>query len=186
MALAVVVPLAIIYLLVASEMSSTSSVVKPAKLNLSMLDQRDLSSASRDVENENLIYTLRQNPIVPTGFGFEYQYSPDNPPVDLTDVFANFRLLAHTGVLWIWSFGGVFGFTALWTVFTAAGTLAMRAYRGAETPLERSASLAALGSVPICIVQVWGDQGINGYMTLVTFGVGFAVATRLAVRPSTT
>ena len=52
----------------------------------------------------------------------------------------------------------------------------------ADTPLERSAALAALGCVAVCVVQIWGDQGFNGYMTLVTFGVAFAVATRLAVR----
>jgi hypothetical protein len=181
-ALTLLVPLAIGYVLVASEINSTSALVKPAKAVMSMLDDKDLSSASRDVENENLIYTLRQNPIVPTGFGFEYQYSPDNPPVDLTEVFANFRLIAHNGVLWIWAWGGLIGFTMLWSVFSATGTLAMRGYRNAETPVERAGALSALGTVAICIVQYWGDQGLNSYTTLVTFGVAFAVATRLAVR----
>ena len=47
---------------------------------------------------------------------------------------------------------------------------------------DDAAALTALGSVSICVVQVWGDQGLNGYITPVTFGVAFAVATRLAVR----
>jgi hypothetical protein len=183
-ALMIGIPLVIGYILVGSEINSMSPLLKPAKLVMSVLDQKDLSSLSRDIENENLIYTLRQSPVLSTGFGFNYQFSPNNPPVDLSDVFVNYRLIAHNGVLWLWSLGGLVGFTLLWSIFPVAGTLAMRAYRGAPTALERSAALTALGSVAICIVQVWGDQGLNGYMTPITFAVSFAVATRLAMRTS--
>jgi hypothetical protein len=185
-ALAIVVPLLIGYVLVGSELAvnSTSSLLKPAKLVMSVLDQKDLSSLSRDIENENLIYTLKQSPFFSTGFGFDYQNSPNTPPVDLSQVFTNFRLIAHNGVLWIWSLGGLVGFTVLWMIFPIAGTLAMRGYRSATMGIERSAALTALGVVGICIVQVWGDQGFNGYITPVTFAVAFAVATRLATRTS--
>jgi hypothetical protein len=181
-ALVALVPLIVGYVLIGADLNSASPLLKPAKLVMSVLDQKDMSSISRDIENENLIYTLHQSPIVSTGFGFEYQYSPNNPPVDLSDVFVNYRLIAHNGVLWLWSLGGLVGFTALWILFPVTGTLAMRGYRAAESPLERSAALTSLGAVAIAIVQIWGDQGINGYMTPVTFGVCFAVATRLATR----
>lgn len=181
-ALVILAPIVIGYILVGSEIPSASPILKPAKLVMSVLDQKDSSAVSRDVENENLIYTLSQSPLAPTGFGFNYQNSPNNPPVDLSDVFVNFRLIAHNGVLWLWSLGGVLGFTLLWLVFPAAATLALRAYRSARTALERSSALTALGAVAICIVQVWGDQGLNGYVTPITFGVAFAVATRLATR----
>ncbi len=181
-ALMIGIPLVIGYVLIGSEINSASPLVKPAKLVMSVLDQRDSSSISRDIENENLIYTMRQSPLLSTGFGFNYQNSPNNPPVDLSDVFVNFRLIAHNGVLWMWSWGGVIGFTILWMIFPVTATLALRAYRAAYTPLERSAALASLGAVAICIVQVWGDQGLNGYMTPITFGIAYAVATRLAMR----
>ncbi|MBN9167510.1 MAG: hypothetical protein BGO98_23595 [Myxococcales bacterium 68-20] len=183
-ALLVSIPLVIGYVLIGSEISSPSPLLKPAKLVMSVLDQKDSSSLSRDIENENLIYTMRQSPLLPTGFGFNYQNSPNNPPVDLSDVFVNYRLIAHNGVLWMWSWGGVIGFTLLWMIFPVAGTLALRSYRGAYTPLERSAALSALGAIAICVVQVWGDQGLNGYMTPITFAVAFAIATRLAMRTS--
>jgi hypothetical protein len=67
-------------------------------------------------------------------------------------------------------------------LYPLGGTLALRGYRAAETPIERTAALAALGSIAVCVVQIWGDQGLISYMTLVTFGVSFAVASRLAVR----
>jgi hypothetical protein len=181
-ALAFAVPLLMGYVLVGSEIQSASPLLKPAKLVISVLDQKDNSSISRDIENENLIYTLRQSPVVPTGFGHEYQYSPNNPPVDLGDLFKNFRLIAHNGVLWIWSLAGVIGFTLLWSIYPLASTLALRGYRAAQSPLERSAALGSLAAVVVCVIQIWGDQGFNSYMTLVTFGVAFAIATRLAVR----
>lgn len=181
-ALAVLVPLLAGYVLIGSEINSSSPLLKPAKLVTSVMDQKDTSSQSRDVENENLIYTLSQAPLIPKGFGHEYEYSPNNPPVDLGDLFKNYRYIAHNGVLWIWSLAGVVGFSLLWFLYPLAGTVALRAYRGAASPLERSAALTSLAIVVICIMQVWGDQGFNSYMTLLTFGVGFAVATRLAAR----
>lgn len=181
-ALAVVVPLVVVYVLVGSELASVSPIFKPAKLVMSVMDQKDTSSLSRDVENENLIYTLSQSPFVPKGFGHEYDYSPNNPPVDLGDLFKNYRYIAHNGVLWMWSLAGVIGFALLWAIYPLTGTLALRGYRGANTPLERSAALASLGIVVVCVVQIWGDQGFSSYMTLVTFAVAFAIASRLAAR----
>ncbi len=181
-ALAVLVPLLIGYITVGSEVNSTSPVLKPAKLIMSMIDQKDTSAQSRDVENANLIYTLHQNPVVMTGFGHEYEYSPDSPPIDLSEVFSNYRYIAHNGVLWLWSLGGVLGFTLMWLLYPLAGTMGVRAYRAATTPLERSAALATVGTTVVCVVQIWGDQGFNSYLTMVTFGVAFAVASRLAVR----
>ena len=180
--LLVCAPLLAAYVFIGSESSSTSAVFKPAKSIVSVLDQKDASSQSRDVENENLIYTLSQTPVMFRGFGHEYDYSPNSPPVDLSDTFKNFRIIAHNGVLWLWSIAGVLGFTLIWMVYPLAGTMAMRGYRAAQTPLERSAALASLGMVAVCVIQIWGDQGFSSYMTLITFGIAFAVASRLAVR----
>jgi hypothetical protein len=183
-ALIVAVPLIAAYVLIGSESTSTSPLLKPAKSIVSVLDAHDTSAVSRDIENENLIYTLRQSPFVTKGFGHEYEYSPENPPVDLTETFTNFRLIAHNGVLWLWSIAGVLGFAFLWFIYPMAGTLAVRGYRAAETPVERTAALASFAGVAICVVQIWGDQGLSSTMTLVTFGVCFAVASRLALRAS--
>jgi hypothetical protein len=180
LAMALTVPLLAGYVVVGSE--SNASWAKPAKSIVSVLAQKDTSAASRDTENENLIYTLTQSPILTKGFGHEYAYSPSNPPVDLSELFTNYRLIAHNGVLWLWSIGGVLGFTLLWFVYPLAGTLALRGYRAAQTSMERTAALSALGCVTICVLQIWGDQGFNSYLTLVTFGVCFAVASRLAAR----
>lgn len=183
-AIGILVPLLMGYVLIGSEIDSPSPFLKPAKAVVSVMDQKDTSAQSRDIENENLIYTLRESNygLLTTGFGHEYLNSPNNPPVDLTGFFANFKLIAHNGVLWLWSIAGVFGFTILWSIYPLAGTMAVRGYRGAQTPLERSAALASLGAVVVCVIQIWGDQGFSSYMTLLTFGVANAVAARLAMK----
>lgn len=166
------------YVSVGSTIESDSPVFKPARAVVSVMEQRDSSSLSRDIENDNLIHTLKQSPVVGTGFGFEYQEG--RRAVDLGTAFTDFKLIAHNGVLWIWSLLGVVGFTALWILYPTTGTLAIRGYRAATTPVERSAALASLGAVVVCILQIWGDQGFLSYTTLVTFGVAYAVAARLA------
>jgi hypothetical protein len=180
LALAVLVPLMVGYVLVGAESHSASPLLRPAKAIASVMDQKDTSAQSRDIENENLIYTLEQSPYVPSGFGHEYKFSPAHPPVDLTEVFQNYRLIAHNGVLWLWSLAGVVGFACLWFLYPLAGTLAVRGYRTALAPLERSAALAAFAAVVVAVVQIWGDQGFSSYLTMLTFGMAFAVATRLS------
>jgi hypothetical protein len=183
-ALALIVPLLAAYVLYGSEVDSTSALSKPAKGIVSVLEPRDTSSVSRDIENENFVYTLRQSPVFMKGFGYEYEHSPEIPPVDLSYVFRNYRLIAHNGVLWLRSIAGVVGFALLWFLYPLAGTLAVRGHRAAETSLGRASALAALGCVAVCVVRIWGDQGMHSYMTLVTFGMAFAVASRLAVGPA--
>jgi hypothetical protein len=183
--LGLLVPLVAAYVLVGSEIASASPLLKPAKAIVSILEQSDNSALSRDIENDNLVYTLHGSPLFGNGFGHEYNFAPEHPPVDLSETFQNYRLIAHNGVLWAWALGGFVGFTALWLIYPITGTLAIRGYRTATTALERTASLVALGAVAICVIQIWGDQGFSSYLTIVTFGVAFAVAARLALRART-
>jgi hypothetical protein len=171
-----------LYVAMGAAIPSGSVIFRPAKSIASVIDQHDNSSVSRDIENANLVFSLSKNPILPRGFGHEYDFSPESPPVDLSDVFASYRLVAHNGVLWLWSVGGVFGFTLVWLFFPITMTLSLRAYKTAETALERTGALSSLGAALVCMVQVWGDQGFSSYLTMVTLSVAFAVAAWLAVR----
>jgi hypothetical protein len=169
--------LGVVYLIIAAKMESDSVVFKPARLILSAISQSDTSSESRDVENFNLIYTLRQSPIVGQGFG--HGYIEKYHLYDISDLFKLYLFIPHNGVLWIWEVGGVVGFTLLWFIYPVTMTFALRAYRIGRNAVERSAGLAAAATVVACVAQIWGDQGFNSYMTLVIFGVAYAVAVRV-------
>jgi hypothetical protein len=176
----VVAGLVLAYTIVGSQAEGDSPLWKPAKLAMSVLDQKDNSSESRDIENYNLIYTMSQSPIVGTGFGWEYKEKL--LVYDISKLFALYRYIAHNGVLWIWSVGGVVGFTALWVIYPATMTLGIRAYRTAEQPVERAAALASIGVVVATLAQIWGDQGWNSYLTLILFSLAFATAARLEAK----
>jgi hypothetical protein len=165
-----------IYVVAGAQLGGDSALFKPARLIMSVMTQTDTSSESRDVENYNLIHTLRQSPVV--GMGFGHGYVEQYHLFDIADLFALYLFIPHNGVLWIWAVGGVVGFTALWFVYPVAGTMAMRAYRGAKTPLDRMSGLTALGTVIACVAQVWGDQGFNSYMTLTLFALAYAISVR--------
>jgi len=169
--------LVLFYVIAGSQVEGDSPLFKPAKLAMSVLDQKDSSSESRDIENYNLIYTMSQSPFVGQGFGWEYKEKV--LLYDISGLFALYRYIAHNGVLWIWSVGGLVGFTALWLVYPLTITLGIRAYRTSEQVTERAASLACIGVVVATIAQIWGDQGWNSYLTLILFALAFATVARL-------
>ncbi len=175
------VALILAYVILGSQASGDNPLWKPAKLAMSVLDQKDSSSEARDIENYNLIYTMSQNPVLGTGFGWEY--SEKLKLYDISELFALYRYIAHNGVLWIWSVGGFLGFTALWFIYPLSMTFGIRGYRQALTPIERTGALTSIGIVVACMAQIWGDQGWNSYLTLVMFSVGYAIAAQLEAAP---
>lgn len=174
------VALILLYLIAGSQVEGDSPLFKPAKLAMSVLDQKDSSSESRDIENYNLIYTMSQSPLVGQGFGWEYKEKLQL--YDISNLFTLYRYIAHNGVLWIWSVGGVVGFTALWLIYPLTMTLGIRAYRTSEEATERAASLASIGVVVATLAQIWGDQGWNSYLTLILFSLAFATIARLEAK----
>lgn len=175
----IVVPLVAAYATIGSTM--TGPVFTPAKMAMSAFNQSDASSDSRDIENDNLILTFGHNPVLGKGFGFPYEEKVKI--YDISDFLQDYLYIAHNGVLWIWSIGGMLGFAALWLIYPVSATFAMRAYNKAQNGLERAAGLSALGTTVVCVVQVWGDQGFNSYLTLVVFGAAFGVAAKLEAEP---
>lgn len=176
--LTIATPLLAVYLAVGAAVPGKTPVLAPARMLLSVLEQKDASSASRDDENYNLIYTMQQNPVLGTGFGHPYQEKIKRYAID--EFLVLYRYLPHNGVLWLWSLGGVVGFTLLWGMYPVTLTMAIRGYRAGPSPVERSAGLAALGATVVCVAQVYGDQGLLSYLTVSMFSVAFAVAARLS------
>ncbi len=105
---------------------------------------------------------------------------------DISEVLHDYLYIAHNGVLWIWSLGGIVGFSLLWLIYPVSATFAMRAYRKGQNAIERAAGLSALGVTMVCVVQVWGDQGFNSYLTLIVFGAAFGIAAKLEAEPEVT
>lgn len=133
----------------------------------STTDAKDPSNFYRDVENYNLVATIKKNPIIGSGFGH-----PFDEPVKLADIskgMAIYRYKAHDQFLWIWSVIGLVGSYAYWTNASLIVFLARRSYILTKDPLIR---VMCVGSICIfvCVAfQAFGDMGatcVKGSMLL--------------------
>ena len=157
--------------------NGTDGFFAPARLVVSVIEQKDTSSDARDVENDNLLVTLDDAPIVGPGFGFEYHEVVQL--YDIAQYFPLYKYIAHNSVLWLWTIGGFLGFTTLWMFYAFQAYFSARAYKLARSPMERSAALATLGICFVCITTDWGDQGLTSFPNLVVFAVAYAIATKV-------
>jgi hypothetical protein len=138
-------------------------------------EREDSSSITRDIENYNLIVTLRENKIVVPAL-IEYT-KPSRPTI--SPPILPLQFIAHNSVLWLWSLGGLVGFTLLWMIYPIQAYFSARGYRMGRTPIERAAGLATLAGTATFLGQDWGDMGFNSYTTLAMFAACYAVASKL-------
>ncbi|MHB8875761.1 MAG: O-antigen ligase family protein [Myxococcaceae bacterium] len=176
-------PLLIAY--VAVGWRSKASVFKPVQVLRSVTasdtgSAEDSSTEFREMENENLVATIRPHPFLGQGFGHEYNevvYLPD-----ISRFMPFYRYLPHNTVLWLWTLGGWLGFSAMWLYLMEGVFFAARAYHHAVTPLDRASMLVALCAVVGYLNQAFGDMGVQSYATVFTVGPAVALAGTMATR----
>jgi hypothetical protein len=171
-------PIVALYLAVG--WGSNSPVFAPAKSFSSMFgEKQDASSKTRDIENYNLIVTLRDQKIAGSGWG--HGYNEVSVAYSVSDVFPIYRYVPHNTVLGLWAFSGYLGSTALWAVFLVATFLNVRAYRLADTPLGRTICATSVCVMVIYGFQAYGDMGIMAWNASFIVAIAFAAGSRMAV-----
>lgn len=170
-------PVILIYIVIG--WNSAHPVFKPVRSLASMAGpKQDVSSQTRDIENYNLIMTLRDHMIAGTGWGHEY--NEVSVAYSITEVFPMYRYVPHNSVLGLWGFVGWIGSSALWTVLVVTAYLGLRAYRVADTPLARTICATAVCEISIYGLQAYGDMGLYAWNGNLMMGVAFAAASRMA------
>jgi hypothetical protein len=157
--------------------TSSNPIFAPAALIHSVMSGEDRSAITRDIENYNLIVTLRENKIFGPGFGSEYIEAVKAD--DISAGFSLYKFIAHNSVLWLWSLGGLVGFTLLWMMYPVQAFFSARGYRMARTSTERAAGLATLAGTAAVLFQNWGDMGFSSYTNVAMFAACYAVAAKL-------
>ncbi|GAC1686365.1 MAG: O-antigen ligase family protein [Gemmatimonadaceae bacterium] len=176
-ALIYALPLLIPYL--AAGRNRSSGIFKPASLIMSVAQQDDESSQTRNIENYNLLQTLKAHPIVGSGWGHEY--SEEVKAYDISQAFAQYRYIAHNSVLWLWSIGGVLGFTLIWSPVVMGVFLARRTYAVAQSSAARIGAFTSIAVMASFVNQAWGDMVTPGQTGMVLLGGAMVVAGKLAV-----
>jgi hypothetical protein len=153
-------PLVLLYMAVGWHASHP--LFGPVQTVRSVIEQDDDSSKTRDIENYNLILTLKANPVLGSGFGHEYREAVQALRVD--HVFAQYKYIAHNSVLWLLAIGGWLGFAAVWLIFPVAVLVALRVFAECHDPIDRTVAYGAIVAVLALIVQAWGDMGLQSWM----------------------
>ncbi len=142
--------------------NSNAGVFRPVSILRSVTSQEDASSQTRDIENYNLVRTLKLQPVVGAGFGHEYVEAVQAYRVD--HVFAQYRYIAHNSVLWLISQVGWLGFSLMWIVFPTAVLIALRVIRQAKSSVDVLTGFGAIVTVLAFLLQAWGDMGFQSWM----------------------
>lgn len=169
-------PLFATYLLIAR--TKSDGIFAPGAVLMGIAKTADPSTQWRVLENQNLIYTIRENRFLGRGFGKEWDEVIKLPDVSIA--FKEYRLIGHNSVLWLLGVAGMFGFALIWMPIVAGVYLATRSYHFATTDQQRTAAVAVV-VVSVCYVsQAWGDIGLGSSLTTILMALALALAGKLA------
>jgi hypothetical protein len=177
---AVLISLPLIVVYIAAGWNSQASVFAPIKMFRSVSDGKvDSSTLYRDLENFNLMMTMRLHPFTGVGFG-----QPFAEVVTLPDIsfFKEYRYIPHNSILGLWAYTGPLGFTGLFLPLTVAIILAIRSYRTSTIADERIAAIMVMSVVVIYLAHCWGDMGFSERRTIFLVGPVLAIAGQLAYK----
>jgi len=174
----VAIPLLLLY--VAIGWDHSSSVFAPVRILRSLADsQLDSSTRWRDVENWNIAMSIREHPLLGLGLGHEYTEFVRGD--DISAIFADFKGWPHNSVLGLLLFAGPIGFTAIWSLFGCVVFLALRSYRMARSPDDRTTAMTCVATVIVSSVFAFGDTGAHHMQYRVLIALALAVSGKLAV-----
>jgi O-antigen ligase len=180
--MAIAAPLLIAYIAVG--WGRTEGIFKPVGAISTMMGKNeDSSSETRNIENYNLIMTLKSNPILGSGWGHEYDEV--SVAYSIKEFFEQYRFIPHNSVLGVLAFTGLFGFTGIWQIFPVATFLLAHTYRNTNDPRVRMATLSGLVGLVVFVLQMWGDMGMGTITSDVLFGASLGVAARMPVLAGT-
>jgi hypothetical protein len=153
----------------------STGIFKPVGSISSMFGaNQDTSSIMRDIENHNLIKTLKINPLLGAGWG--NQYYEEVVAFDISGIFPQYRFLPHNSLLGAIAFTGMLGFAGVWQIVPVACFLAARATQMTRTSISGIAGVASITTMLVAVIHMWGDLGFSHLMVNTVMGVGLGVA----------
>lgn len=173
----VAIPLVTVYC-IAGWHSEYGSMFKPVRILRSVVEpQTDDSSLWRELENYNLLVTIKQSPVFGYGYGRKFIEALPLPAVDYSLEY----YCPHNSLLGLWAFAGLIGYTAITLMWGAGVYFAMRAYYATKVATDRVAAVISIGAVVAYMVQAFGDIGLGSFTGVYIIAPALAVAGKLAV-----
>jgi hypothetical protein len=158
--------------------SMYGSFFKPVRIARSILEPAsDASSLWRELENYNLIHTVKQSPIIGFGYGHRFIEALPLPSVNYSLEY----YCPHNSLLGLWAFAGYIGYTAITLMWGVGVYYAMRGYHHAKAPSDRVTAIVCVGAVLVYLVQAFGDIGLGSFTGIYLLAPALAIAGKLAV-----
>jgi hypothetical protein len=143
------------------------------------ISERDReSNVWRDIENQNIAYTMRQLPL--TGVGLGQAYLIQRQPPRLPDTLTYWQYTTHNAVLWFWLKAGPFGAFAFWFLVTQVVMFGLQLYRRHGDPLLRVAAAFPALLMTAQVVFSSFDMGLTQNRTMIILGVALGLSAPLA------
>jgi hypothetical protein len=169
-------PVALLY--VAVGWGREEAIFKPIYAFSSQVGETtNASTETREIENYNLVLTLRSNVVLGRGWG--RPYDEVSVAYDISHLFPWYRWVPHNWMLGLLAFAGVLGFTVIWLVFPSTVFLMTLVYRAGRSPGERTIAAASASVVIVYLLQMMGDMGLGSTTAGLIMGAAMAGALRL-------
>jgi cell division protein FtsW (lipid II flippase) len=166
---------------------STAAFAKPARAIVSVFfpDPTNVakfdSNLYRTIENNDLIYTVKQDPFIGLGFG-----KPFSQPVPLTSIYPNvladdpiYNYVPHNTIYWIWMRLGAIGFFALWYLFGAIIVRGCLIVRQLKDPYLQLVAIYVIGVTFMEITVAFADYQLYSLRNVIYVGLLAGVLMRL-------
>jgi hypothetical protein len=156
----------------AEPLRAMRSVFDPSATSL--VDQ--YSSAWRDVEHQNIAYTISELPLTGVGVGQKYLFERQASDVP----FIYWRFITHDALLWLWLKAGPLGAFALWFLVARAVLVGASLFRRVREPSLRWAVALPIALVVSQVVFSSVDLGLTYSRTMIVLGISLGLAAFVA------
>jgi len=143
----------------------------------SLTDQA--SSAWRDIEHQNVAFTMRQVPFTGVGVGQRYLFERDPGEVS---TFPYWRFITHDALLWLWLKAGPLGAFALWFLVARGLLVGTALFRRIGEPSLRWVIALPIALIVTQIVFSSVDLGLTYSRTMIVLGASLGLAAFVAER----
>jgi hypothetical protein len=142
----------------------------------SMADQ--YSTAWRDIEHQNVAYTMQQLPLTGVGVGQRYLFERQADEIP----FPYWRFITHDALIWLWLKAGALGAFALWFLVARVALVGAALFRRVQEPSLRWVVALPVALIVTQVVFSAVDLGLTYSRTMIVLGASLGLAAVVAER----
>jgi hypothetical protein len=163
-------------------------VAQPLRAVRSIVDVSDVSIVDqfsnqwREIENDNVAFTIQQLPLTGVGLGQRYLFEREPSEVP----FEYWRYITHNAPLWLWLKAGPLGAFALWFLVARALLVGAALYRRLSEPSLRLIVALPIALVVSQIVFSSVELGLTYSRNMIVLGVALGLLSFVAKQQSPT